>query len=539
MNRRASQIILAAAAVLALLLLAGEATAPILYTATDTSTAAHADPATVQKRSPGNADALVPLMDDLLGQTGTLTLTIKLKDYESAESDLARYSELSRQFDRLVVTLDVSGTDIGEFQRNNRQNQEALTALLNDTRRFEDLQRLEIEVRGDDEQHATVVYEGEALRQKMREGFAAYAEKETEMTRIAEHYDLNATPYQESVEHFAEAANAAAGWREKIGGGTGGGGAPRSPLMIAVTPTEGRYGDTLLVAGTYAGGLPGNPVEIYIDSRIVETVIFDENGTYQYAYRVGRILAGSHLAYATAGAVFSEVATFEILPRNTSITLALAEVNRTAVACTGNLTTAEGVPVTDAPVLLRVDGGTLISTQTDQNGTYTKHITLAAGEHTLRAEFHAAGYPLNASESQEETVLVQGEGLSPLPFIAALAAVIGTGWYLQRRRQRPEESPVVEVPEVTDRVEEAAEQPPQVDIKGLPPREAATLLFRTLRLRLGLAETKTPRDCARLIPTHAGFFKRYELIRYAGETPSEEELRTMEREALGGDPDAA
>ncbi|MDD3072031.1 MAG: hypothetical protein PHX88_12650, partial [Methanoculleus horonobensis] len=119
---RASQIILAAAAVLVLALLAGEAVDPVLYTAENIATAAHADPATVDKRAPGNADTLVPLMDDLLGETGTLALTIKLRDYESAERDLARYSELSSRFDRLVVTLDVSETDVGEFQRNNRQN---------------------------------------------------------------------------------------------------------------------------------------------------------------------------------------------------------------------------------------------------------------------------------------------------------------------------------------------------------------------------------------------------------------------------------
>ena len=78
---KASQIVRAAAAVLVLALLAGEAIDPVLYTAVDISTAAHADPATVQKHSPENADALVPLMDDLLGETGTLALTIKLKDY--------------------------------------------------------------------------------------------------------------------------------------------------------------------------------------------------------------------------------------------------------------------------------------------------------------------------------------------------------------------------------------------------------------------------------------------------------------------------
>ena len=534
MNRLASHATLAAAAALVLLLLGAQAASPILYTAENTATAAHADPATVQKKSPGNAAALVPLMDDLLGQTGTLALTIKLKDYESAERDLARYSELSSRFDRLVVTLDVSGTDIGEFQQNNRKNQEALTTLLNDTRRFDDLKRLEIEVQGDEGQRMAIAYEGEALRQKMREGFASYAGREAATTRIGEHYDLNTTPYRESVAHFAEVADAADDWREETGG-TGTGGTPvRSPLTIAVAPGEGRYAETLTITGTYPGGAPGTRVEVYVDSRNAAAATLDANGTYACSYRIGRILTGSHLAYATAGTVYSEVATFEVVSASTTITLAVMEVNATAVACSGNLT-AEGRPVTGAPVLVRVDNATLISTETDGNGTYVKEIVLAPGEHTLQAEFHAAGYPLNASESETVAVQVRGEGLSPLPFIAALAAAAGAGWYLQRRR--PEESPPAAAEPPAE--PEIIETEPEVTAAGLPPREAATVLFRRLRARLGIPGTKTPRDCARIAPDHAGFFERYERIRYAGETPTEEELRAMEAEARGGDEDAA
>ncbi|MEN6513272.1 Ig-like domain-containing protein, partial [Methanoculleus sp.] len=326
--------------------------------------------------------------------------------------------------------------------------------------------------------------------------------------------------------------DAADDWRTETGGGS-----IKSPLRIVVTPAEGRYGDTLLIAGTYAGGTPGTPVEVYVDSRAAATVALGDDRTYAYPYRVGRVPAGPHLAYAVAGPIFSEVATFEVLPGNTAITLALAEVNGTAVACTGNLTTDDGRPVTGTPVLLRVDGDTLIGTETDGNGTYEKEIVLPAGEHTLRAEFHGAGYPLNASESPVGTITVPGEGLSPLPLAAALAALFGTGWYLRRRQNRREESPVVEAP--VEAAEEATEEAPQVSIAGLPPREAATVLFCTLRARLGIAETKTPRDCARIAPDHAGFFGRYERVRYAGETPSEEELRAMEEEARGGDEDAA
>ncbi|NLA39451.1 MAG: hypothetical protein GX882_08810, partial [Methanomicrobiales archaeon] len=450
-----------------------------------------------------------------------------LKDYESAERDLANYEKLSRQFDRLVVTLDVSGTDIGEFQKNNRQNQEALKTLLNDSRRFDDLKRIEIQVRDDEEQHMTIVYEGEALRQKMREGFSTYAKREAATIQIAEHYEIDATAYQESIGHISEIAGASDEWQEKINGGP-----IRSPLVIAVTPGEGRYGDTLQITGTHAGGKPGAPVDIYVDSRLEATVTLGDDHTCSHPYRVGRVLAGPHLAYAVAGSTYSEVATFEILTTDTAITLALAEVNGTAVACTGNLTTGNR-SVALAPILIRVSDGTIATAETDRNGTYKKEITLPAGEHTLRAEFHAAGYPLNASESAEETIHLRGEGLSPLPFVAALAALIGSGWYLRRRASRQEEYTDPSHEPGIEPEEEAREE--AVSIEGLPPREAATALFHALRARLDIAETKTPRDCAKIAPAYSRFFERYEMIRYAGETPTDEELRWMEKVARGED----
>lgn len=525
MRPRVSHIILVAAALTALIILAAHATTPVLYSAENTSTAAHADPETVLKRSPGNAAALIPLMDELLGGTGTLALTIKVKDYESAERDLARYSELSGQFSNLIVKLDVSGTDLGEFQQKTRENQEALAALLSDSRRFDELQRLEVEVEGDDGQHMAIAYEGEALRQKMQKTFSAYAGREGAVSGIAGRYNVNATPYRESIENFAEIVDAADEWD------TGDEGRP--PLSIGLTPTEGYYGDEIWIAGTCADGLPGTPVEVYVDSRLTETPTLDDEGRYACSYRIGRVLAGPHLVYTTTNGLYSEVRTFEALSGNTTLTLALAEVNQTTVACTGELRTGNR-PVTGAPVLLRVDAATLIGTGTDNNGTYREEITLPAGEHTIRAEFHGAGFPLNYSESEARTFHARGEAPSPLPIIAALGALLGAGWYL-RRRHRPPPLPAAPRAFTEDImvVEEERPPPPPIEIEGLPPREASTVLFRALRARLGIPETKTPRDCARIAPDHAAFFERYELIRYAGEIPTEEELQWMKKEARG------
>ena len=290
MNRRASYIILAAATVLVIALLAAEAADPVLYTAENITTGAHADPKTIDGQK-NNAAAVVPLMDELLDQTGTLTLTIKLRDYESAERDLARYSELTSRFDRLVITLDASETELGEFQRNNRKNLEALDSLLNDTRRFDHLQRLEIQVQDGDQRRA-IAYEGEALRQKMQKTYSAYASRESVMTGIGERYSLNTTPYRESVGHFSEIVDAADDWHRAT--------APQqSPLGITVTPAEGRYGETIGSPGA-TPGTPGTPSRIYIDSRAAGTATL--NATAPTPGPTGS--TGSrrpHLVYAAAG----------------------------------------------------------------------------------------------------------------------------------------------------------------------------------------------------------------------------------------------
>ncbi|MFY9170447.1 MAG: hypothetical protein WAO53_05740, partial [Candidatus Methanoculleus thermohydrogenotrophicum] len=66
MRPRASHAILVTAALVALIVLAAHATNPVLYAAENISTAAHADPSTIERRSPGDAAAVIPLMDELL-----------------------------------------------------------------------------------------------------------------------------------------------------------------------------------------------------------------------------------------------------------------------------------------------------------------------------------------------------------------------------------------------------------------------------------------------------------------------------------------
>lgn len=528
MSHQTSNAIIVVTAIAALLLLFGEAGDPVLYSAENISSAAHADPATVPgMTAEGDTDALIPLMNDLMDQAGTLTLKIRLKDYDNAAKDLARYAEQAGQLERLVIDLDLSGTDIDEFKQNNQEDLVALEALLDDIRRFENLQKLEVQVQ-DDERHTTVAYEGEALQRKMQEGFSAYSRREDVTTRIAGRYGMNVSPYRESIKDFKTIVGTMGTQK------TGDADDAISPLQIMPTPDEGRYGDTIQFTGTYTGGNPGTPITIYVDSRVAGNTSLDKDGKYSLSYQINRTPAGLRLAYATAGEVQSSVTAFEVLPSETEVTLAVEA--GTPVICTGALSTIGDRSVMGAPILLRVDGTEVVKTETDQNGTYTGEIALSAGNHTIQAEFDAPEYALNASKSLAKDIVVQSEGLSPIPFVAAMAAALGSGWYLRRRHRSEEIASAPKAwemrgPEVEEE-EEVVSVPPQIEIAGLPPREAATVLFCAFRARLGLSDAKTPRDCARLSPDHVWFFECYEKIRYAGEIPTEGELWAMKAEVL-------
>ena len=145
----------------------------------------------------------------------------------------------------------------------------------------------------------------------------------------------------------------------------GGEKSPPSPLGIAVAPDTGRYGDTFSIAGTYAGGSPGTPIEIYVDSRIAGNATLDENGAYTSIYRIDRIPAGLHLAYAVAGAIYSGVTPFSVRQDDTAITLTPGRRS-----LHGSLMTAGGRPVTLAPVSSGSTAVQPIETRTDENGTY-------------------------------------------------------------------------------------------------------------------------------------------------------------------------
>ncbi len=560
MKKRTVRILLAIPVLVFLILIAHYAASPVLYTVgNDSVTQSHQNPEALKQISREQSETVLPLMSEVLDNTGTLVLNIKLKDFDSAERDLQEYMERSRQLDNLVINLDMSETELAEFRRNNQKNVRSMEELLNDTQRFSELQSLEIRYRDENRPDLlySVIYEGETLRSRVAENFKEYQSRSEAMVNTSRTFDLDTTAYEESIEDFEEIVVAIDAEQETRSTATH---APSTPyrLSIAVTPDHGVYRDRLLIAGNLTGRtFAGQNITLYVDSKTWTTTVTDDGGGYEAALIIDRIRAGKHLVYAVYGSTYSEVVTFSVLPLDTALTLAVTEGtaagNRTF---SGNLTAA-GMPVAGAPVTITADGKTFLSATTNATGSYALERHLEAGTYRVRATFDSTAFPLNASES--ETVVVEiAPSLfeSPL-FISAgilLLTVLGAVWYVRRRGRQPapapEETSVAKTEEREAPVPVIVERPhveEEEDILETFARlagegvlgEAVHVLYLRLagsiaaRHRISGYLTMTPREflaaCSDLplVDTLTRLIRRYEAIRYGGEVPDDEEQQEL------------
>jgi len=552
---KGAHLLLAGLAALCILLLAAQAAQPLLWTAADAaSTVAEDDLSVAAKMNADKAESMLPLMQDLLSQSGTIVLSVKVKDWESAQRDLERYAEMTQSMNNLVISLDLSETDMEDFSSRSRENVEALRTLVNGTQRFEEIKELQIEYRNKDDPGKlySIIYEGEALRDELAQAYTSYAGQKEQIADVGRKYERDTTTYEESVDDYKEIVEEVTEVQLQEVSAS----APVLPppaISIFLTPAEARYGEEIQVRGLLGTGEDGTEVELYIDSRLSATAATADGGRYTFTYTVGKSRAGTHLAYVQSGRSVSDLAQFSVLSSPSEVTLA-AKANASAqtAVCTGALK-ALGHGVAGAEVAVFVDGNATAWAKTSESGAYNTEIALEPGRHTLKAVFAGEGFPLEPSESDEvEVAIVDPFGLikTALTGLAAVSVGLIAGFAYLRRSRRPpapeKEAEPVEVAEEEEAAEEILEPPEPTG--PLSPIEEAALLWERLAVAAGRRfeiknpRSKTPREVATaLADTPAGeaaraFVRLYERIRYAGSPCSDEEVGELRMfyEAVAG-----
>lgn len=417
---------------------------PELFSLENSSVSAyHKNPLVLKQVSRESSAELLLLMQEQLEGTNTIVLNVRFRNFDEAVREFEDYSAYVKSIDHIVINLDMTESEIGEFRKEAQKNLESLAAMINDTERFDTIQELVVQYQDEDDPESltAVIFEGEVLRRKIRENYYAYENRSEPHAEKAEDFELNTSEFRESVDQFrflAEEIDAIQVERTKAAPPVI---APESyELGIFVTPAIVRYGDRITVSGQLAGPDPARRIiAVYLDNRRSFEATTDESGIYFYSFIVRTLPEGVHIVHATMETSHSAVASFRVADSPSAITLYAGTSSSGEVLINGTLN-AGTTPVIGAPVRIYTDDELMATVKTGSDGIYHGSLTILPGRHQIQAVFSAPSeFPLNDSASEIVPIMVPGTGDILLPALVIGGCVFGSflGAFYYLRRQHP------------------------------------------------------------------------------------------------------
>jgi hypothetical protein len=151
-------------------------------------------------------------------------------------------------------------------------------------------------------------------------------------------------------------------------------------VTLTESPTEGAYGETVAISGSVAVddvGASAVPVVISIGGEPVGQTWTNPDGSFDVEAEVPAGASAENAEVraavpdedrALAGADAREP--IDIQPTESALTADSERTDAETVRVTGQLATANGVGVAGEPIEIQVGGTTLVTAETDENGTY-------------------------------------------------------------------------------------------------------------------------------------------------------------------------
>ena len=434
---------------------------------------------------------VLPVMQDLLDFSGTITVNIRMKDLESANTELSEYSQKIRSFNSLVVKLDMNESEIGTFKQDKQKQGELYRQIINQSESLDALNKLEIRYRDEKDSSAlnSVMLQGEALKKKIQSVRNEYTQVSEKIENQSKKIGLDTKGEiqgRQEIDQYVRDVTDEQEERVKRNQNLYIDNKPRVSLLVE--PTNGTYRTVLKFNGFISGGNISNSViYIYLDGEKYIQAIPDNIGQYRVQKEIEKVPAGMHILNAKWRDVTSENQKIKITTTNSTLTLGIkAEKNRPVIIVSGTLTTNES-PVRYAPLDINANNQTVLSPVTNWRGMYCNNLSLSKGIYLVDASFSNSSYPVNASRSELYEVISSGTSITSirkltnsnsnfptliLGIVVVLIIISGTGvvFFLYRRRKKveipdiprePEESPGIELQKV--KLNESEE--PQFNLK--------------------------------------------------------------------------
>jgi len=308
----------------------------------------------------------------------------------------------------------------------------------------------------------------------------------------------------------------------------------------------------------------GVPVDITIDGTVLATGRTDDTGTLRTAVELpAGVRNGSRdftVRVGTAGrAIAPATATRSVIVERTATTTTLAVTNGSTIGLGGSVSTAEGVPITNRPVQIQVDGTVIETVRTNATGAFTttlesravptnEPITVtavydepASNLDPSQASAIAEQFGDSSSPPEQDNALGDGIVLPVIAGVGTVLIVILAGTVYLQRRESP--SPSGREPTVDpSRAETVSSAPATIaDIEAALERhdidEATVSLYAFVleQLPTEARPDQTPRERYRsvadsLSPEKAAVFESvtdlYERARFAPTTVSATSIET-------------
>ena len=439
---------------------------PLLYTGTENPiiysiekenpvSPYHADIEAMKRVDINTSMDLLPVMQDLIDFSGTITVNIRMKDLESTNNDLSEYAQKLRSFNNLVVKLDMNKSEIGVFNRNKKLQGDLYRQLANQSESLDALNKLEIRYRNEKDSDGlnSVMLQGEALKKKIQTIRNDYSNVSDKVQNQSKKLGLDVSKEEKAKEEVDQFTRDVTDEQEKR--------VKRNQDVIAensrlisflVEPNNGTYWTSLNFNGFISGGDVSNQViYILLDNKTYIQTTTDNIGQFRYQKEIEQVSKGMHILSARWKDLTSEKQSLRINTTNSTLTLGIkAEKNKPVIVVYGILST-HNLTVRNVPVDININNQTMLSPITNWKGAYTRNQSLVEGRYLVDATFSNSSYPINNSSSDLYEVISSGTSITsikklsgiqrtPMDFflVAVIVIVIGgiTGVVVLFRRRK-------------------------------------------------------------------------------------------------------
>ena len=528
---------------------------PVLYPVSSDAkvTEYHSHVGELRKQSMNTTTDILPIMQDLLDFSGTIAVTLRKNDIESAGSELIRYADRYRDLNNLIVRLDLNESEMAHFSKDIQEQRELLTQFAHSSESLQSLEKLEIQHQRDNDPDSltSVRIQGRALKNRIQTLQNQYVDVSEKITVKGSSLGVDTSPVLESRRELEEMTGRVATGQSERDRLTRFADSSAPHISFMMQPETGQYLDTINFFGFVTGYQEDKrSVQVLLDANLLFEIEHDEIGEFKKPLLIRNITAGEHTIQAQWGDVRSKSQTLSVTPINTTLSLSVKPVKGKAEVALSGMLSSTG-QTSDLPVSVLMDDITAETVMTRRDGVFQTVVPVQKGTWLLQVTFDNADYPVNASQSLVFEVTSDGETIQSVKttpsragyppwiyLVPVLFLPVIPIWYLRRKgvifgenRLEPELPPKERMHEGTHTLfvgNSSHEDLLTWTTIGDHPEESVKQLYKQILGRIShmipdtYPDTLTPREVQeRLIGTpFAQYFKSlacyYERIRYGG-----------------------